>query len=175
MGTVLTCRRQGRASRAWQDLRRVRTWALGNRELDEVRTQSAAKPITDSNLRLRGPAQRPAVRYAADSASLRRSGVPEPGIRYALRRWSARCACLAVLVVPGFECFSGREHLEGQWGGGVGPSLAGPGVRPTPARVGAEEQTQEAASAELAVCDEFRSAARSALPGHRREGDSRWV
>jgi hypothetical protein len=116
MGTVLTCRRQGRASRAWQDLRRVRTWALGNRELDEVRTQSAAKPITDSNLRLRGPAQRPAVRYAADSASLRRSGVPEPGIRYALRRWSARCACLAILVVPGFECFSGREHLEGPVG-----------------------------------------------------------
>jgi hypothetical protein len=55
----------------------------------------------------------------------------------------ARYACLAILVVPGFECFSGREHLEGQWAGGVGPSLAGPGVRPAPARAGAEEQTQE--------------------------------
>jgi hypothetical protein len=32
---------------------------------------------------------RSAVRYAADSASLWRSGVPEPDIRYALQRWSA--------------------------------------------------------------------------------------
>jgi hypothetical protein len=30
-----------------------------------------------------------------------------------------RFACLAVLVVPGFECLSGRQHLDGQWGGGV--------------------------------------------------------
>jgi hypothetical protein len=36
-------------------------------------------------------AHTPAVRYAADSVSLRRSGVPEPDIRYALRRWSALC------------------------------------------------------------------------------------
>jgi uncharacterized protein (DUF433 family) len=43
------------------------------------------------------------------------------------------------------------------------------------ARVAAEGQTQEAASAEPTVCDEFRSPARSALPGHRREGDSRWA
>jgi hypothetical protein len=34
----------------------------------------------------------------------------------------ARRAWLAILVVPGFECFSGREHLDGQWGGGVGPA-----------------------------------------------------
>src|SRR5512146_2081527 len=34
-------------------------------------------------------------------------------------------------------------------------------------------QTQEAAFAEPAVCDEFRGPARSAIPGHRREGDAR--
>jgi hypothetical protein len=54
------------------------------------------------------------IRYAAGSASLRRSSVPEPGIRYALRRWSARRAGLAILVVPGFGCFCGREHFDGQ-------------------------------------------------------------
>ncbi len=61
------------------------------------------------------------------------------------------------------------------WGGGVGPPLAAPGVRPGSARVAAEGQTQEAALTEPAMCDEFRSPARSALPGHRREGDSVWA
>jgi hypothetical protein len=30
------------------------------------------------------------------------------------KRWSARLSWLAILVVPGFECFSGREYLDGQ-------------------------------------------------------------
>lgn len=36
-----------------------------------------------------------------------------------LQRWSMRLTCLANLVVPYPECFSGREYLDGQWGGGV--------------------------------------------------------
>ena len=36
------------------------TWALGSRKLGELRAESAVKPITDSNLCLRAPAQRPA-------------------------------------------------------------------------------------------------------------------
>src|SRR5260370_39322831 len=61
------------------------------------------------------------------------------------------------------------------WGGGVGPPLAAPGVRPGSARVAAEGQAQEAALTEPAMCDEFRSPARSALPGHRREGGAVWA
>lgn len=58
----------------------MRTWALGSRELRELRTESAAKPITDSNLCLRGPAQRPADRIAllavVGDVLLARSGCP---------------------------------------------------------------------------------------------------
>jgi hypothetical protein len=32
----------------------------------------------------------------------------------ALQRWSVRLSWVAILVVPGFECFSGREYLDGQ-------------------------------------------------------------
>jgi hypothetical protein len=35
-------------------------WALGSRELGELGAESAVKPVTDSNLYLHGPAQRPA-------------------------------------------------------------------------------------------------------------------
>jgi len=58
-------------------------------------------------------------------------------------------------------------------GGGAGAPLAGPGIRPGRAKVAAEEEAQEGAWAEPATGDEFRSPARSALPGHRREGDSK--
>jgi hypothetical protein len=61
--------------------------------------------------------------------------VMNPGVERAVR-------VLAILVGPGFECFCGREHLDGQSDGGVGRFLAEPGVRPGPARVAAEEQTQ---------------------------------
>ena len=37
------------------------TWALGSRELGELTAESVVKPITDSNLCLRAPAQRPAI------------------------------------------------------------------------------------------------------------------
>src|SRR6266567_874391 len=38
------------------------------------------------------------------------------------QRWSARCACFPILVVPGFECLSGRGLLDGQLGSGAAPS-----------------------------------------------------
>ena len=39
------------------------TWALDSRELGELRTESAMKPVTDSNLCPRAPTHIPAVRH----------------------------------------------------------------------------------------------------------------
>lgn len=41
-------------------------WALGSRELGELGSESAVEPVTDSNLCLHGPAQRPADLYWND-------------------------------------------------------------------------------------------------------------
>ena len=57
---VRTCRRQGRASRASRTFTVRVTLALGSRVLGEPRTESASKAVTDSNLCLGAPAQRPA-------------------------------------------------------------------------------------------------------------------
>src|SRR5258708_39646365 len=68
----------------------------------------------------------------------------------------ARCGCWAVLAGGVLGCLSGGGHMEAVGGGGVGPPLAAPGVRPGSARVAAEGQTQEAALTEPAMCDQFR-------------------
>jgi len=55
------CRRQGRAQRAGRETLAMPTWSVGSRDLCQPRTEADGKPVTESNLSLRAPAQRAAV------------------------------------------------------------------------------------------------------------------
>ena len=56
-----SCRGQGRAPQARRETSAIPVRAVGSRELCQPRTEADRKPVTESNLSLRAPAQRAAA------------------------------------------------------------------------------------------------------------------
>ena len=97
------CRRQDRAQRAGRETLAMPTWSAGSRDLCQPGTEADGKPVTESNLSPRAPAQRAADLAASSSQSAyrpsrtrtavlcrRRVPILTVGSNVQPRQWSSR-------------------------------------------------------------------------------------